>query len=193
MTLHNGIQACRHLACGHTRVEVVEGGCTRMSLIQRISSTCSLVEEGVAVNSEVANLAMPMVCHTAVREVILICSLYVRRRQRFPSYWWRSSSASTSRRSGCQPHRRSTTHHHSIRICPHFPLAVPLVRLHGARSRIYIRANGQVLDGQKYVAAWSQVLCRPARVGGVQYLAIYPRGEEGQEGYGHVQSKNPGL
>lgn len=131
--------------------------------------------------------------HCRLRCLMLICSLYVWRRQRFPSYWWRSSSASTSRRSGCQPHRRSTTHHHSIRICPHFPLAVPVVRLHGARSRIYVRANGQVLDGQKYVAAWSQVLCRPARVGGVQYLAIYSRGEEGQEGYGHVQSKDPGL
>jgi hypothetical protein len=85
-------------------------------------------------------------CHLCCTQ-ILTFSLYIWRRKRFPSYWWRSSSASTSRRSRCQPDRRFTTHHHPIRLCSHLALTFPTIRFDGARSRIYIRANGQVLDG----------------------------------------------
>ena len=119
-------------------------------------------------------------------------SVHFRRWERIPSDRGPSSTTSSGR-SGCQSHCRPVTNYYLVRVRPHISLAIPTVRFHGAGSRIYFRTNGQILDGQKYMAKRGQVLCRQACMGGFPHLAIGPRGEKGQEGYGHVQPEDQGL
>jgi hypothetical protein len=133
-TPHSGIQEMAEVACAHSSTEAEEGeGCTRTSSTQRTCSTCSSEEEGV--NSEVGNLAMPMVS-TSTQDLVdlgLIGSIHFWWTWRFPddSRRWCSETTTSSGRCRCPPIGRLTTHHYPLCFRPYLAPTIHTVGLIG--------------------------------------------------------------